>query len=72
MGEQGPREVFPLLRHPRPNANRGRCQCGSLCAASANFNQRCELLTHRVIGRRSCAARQGDAVGEAVNRSTVA
>ena len=37
----------------------------------ANFNQRCELLNTR-IGRRSVPPDKCDAVGEAVNRSTVA
>ena len=39
--------------------------------ASANFNQRCELLNAR-IGRRSVPPAQFSAVSEAVNRSTVA
>ncbi len=39
--------------------------------ASANFNQRCELLNAR-IGRRSVPPAESSAVSEAVNRSTVA
>ena len=37
----------------------------------ANFNQRCELLNTR-IGRRLVPPDKCDAVGEVVNRSTVA
>jgi hypothetical protein len=40
-------------------------------AASANFNQRCELLNART-GRRSVPPGQATTVGEVVNRSTVA
>jgi hypothetical protein len=39
--------------------------------ASANFNQRCELL-NVCDGRRSVPPVMGDDVGAAVNRSTVA
>jgi len=39
--------------------------------ASANVNQRCELLNAR-IGQRSVPPAQSSAVSEAVNRSTVA
>jgi hypothetical protein len=39
--------------------------------ASANFNQRCELL-NVCDGRRSVPPAMGDDVGEAVNRNTVA
>jgi hypothetical protein len=39
--------------------------------ASANFNQRCELLD-ACDGRRSVPPVKGDDIGEAVNRSTVA
>ena len=39
--------------------------------ASANFNQRCELLDAR-IGRRFMPPAQSSVVSEAVNRSTVA
>jgi hypothetical protein len=40
-------------------------------SASANFNQRCELLDG-CDGRRSVPPAKGADVGEAVNRSTVA
>ena len=42
-----------------------------LANASANFNQRCELLDER-IGRRLVPPDNCDAAGEVVNRSTVA
>ena len=42
-----------------------------LATASANFNQRRELL-EGCNGRRSVPPAKGDDVGEAVNRSTVA
>jgi len=40
-------------------------------SSAANFNQRCGLL-NTLIGRRSVPPDKCDAVGEAVNRSTVA
>jgi hypothetical protein len=40
-------------------------------SASANFNQRCELL-HVCDGRRFVPPVKSDDIGEAVNRSTVA
>jgi hypothetical protein len=39
--------------------------------ASANFNQRCELL-NACVGRRSVPPAKGNDLGEAVNRRTVA
>jgi hypothetical protein len=48
------------------DANAPRC-----LTASANVNQRCELL-HVCDGRRLVPHVKGDDFGEAVNRSTVA
>ena len=47
-------------------------ECGrAMQLLRANFNQRCELLNTR-IGRRLVPPDKCDAVGEVVNRSTVA
>ena len=69
-GTPPPREVFPLLQ---PDFTRIAVDANALRhpTASANLNQRCELLNAR-IGRRSVPPDKCDTASEVVNRSTVA
>ena len=71
MGEQGHARGVPPSRSP----DQTRVPVDNSAARHellrANFNERCGLLNTR-IGRRFVPPDKGDAVGEAVNRSTVA
>ena len=71
MGEQGHARGVPPLVHLAQHESRSMAVRLAMRLLRANFNQRCGLLNTR-IGRRSVPPDKCDAVGEVVNRSTVA
>ena len=71
MGEQGHARGVPPSRPPGPTRVAVDASAARHALLRANFNQRCGLLSTR-NGRRSVPPDKCDAVGEAVNRSTVA
>ena len=71
MGEQGHARGVPPSPPPGPTRIAVDDSAARYALLRANFNQRCGLLNTR-IGRRLVPPDKCDAVGEAVNRSTVA
>jgi len=71
VGEQGHARGVPPSRPSGPTRVAVDDSAARDALLRANFNQRCGLLNAR-IGRRSVPPDKCAAVGEAVNRSTVA
>ena len=71
MGEQGRARGVPPLVHAAQHESQVDGSATRRALLRANFNQRCGLLSTR-IRRRFVPPDNCDAVGEAVNRSTVA
>lgn len=70
-GGTGPRARCSPCRPPGPTRVAVDGSASRHALLRANLNHRCGLLNTR-IGRRFVPPDKGDAVGEAVNRSTVA
>ena len=71
VGEQGHARGVPPSRSPDPTRVPVDDSAARHELRRANFNQRCWLL-NILIGRRSLPPDKRDAIGEVVNRSTVA
>lgn len=71
VGEQGHARGVPPSRSPDPTRVPVESSAARHELLRANFNQRCGLL-NILIGRRLVPPATRAAVGEAVNRSTVA